>query len=149
MIKEIILQQKMERDFISSEEYVPREKLSIAQKFLDTDLIKIITGPRKAGKSIFCFLLLKGRNFAYLNFDDESLLKIENYDEIVRYMWEVYGSSEFIMLDEIQNLNNWELFVNKLKRRGYNLIITGSNSKLLSKEFASALTGRYIPMDLR
>jgi len=92
---------------------------------------------------------LKGRNFAYLNFDDESLLKIENYDEIVRYMWEVYGSSEFIMLDEIQNLNNWELFVNKLKRRGYNLIITGSNSKLLSKEFASALTGRYIPMDLR
>ena len=53
MIKEIILQQKMERDFISSEEYVPREKLSIVQKFLDTDLIKIITRPRRAGKSIF------------------------------------------------------------------------------------------------
>lgn len=148
MIKEIILQQKREKEFISRGEYIPREKLAIAEKFLNTDLIKIITGPRRAGKSTFCFLLLKGRNFAYLNFDDESLLKIENYDELIRYIWEVYGSPEFIMLDEIQNLNNWELFVNKLKRRGYNLIITGSNSKLLSREFASALTGRHIPIEI-
>lgn len=148
MIKEVILQQKREKEFISAGEYIPREKLAIAEKFLNTDLIKIITGPRRAGKSTFCFLLLKGRNFAYLNFDDESLLKVENYDELIRYIWEIYGSPEFIMLDEIQNLNNWELFVNKLKRRGYNLIITGSNSKLLSKEFASALTGRYISIEI-
>ena len=51
---------------------------------------------------------------------------------------------EFLLLDEIQNLPNWELWVNKLYRRGLNLVITGSNSKLLSSEMATSLTGRYI-----
>ncbi len=55
----------------------------------------------------------------------------------------VYGNLKFILLDEIQNLLNWELFVNRLQRQGYNLILTGSNSKLLSKELATHLTGRY------
>ena len=67
---------------------------------------------------------------------------------IIAFLPNAFAVSLTVMLDEIQNLNNWELFVNKLKRRGYNLIITGSNSKLLSKEFASALTGRYIPIEI-
>ena len=48
------------------------------------------------------------------------------------------------MLDEIQNLKNWELFVNRLQRQGYNLVITGSNSKLLSQELSTHLTGRHL-----
>jgi len=103
-------------------------------------------GPRRAGKSVFAFLLLKDKNFAYLNFDDENLLKIENNDEIIKAIFEVYSKPDFILFDEIQNLKNWELFVSKLRRRGFNLILTGSNSKLLSKEFGTALTGRHIPI---
>jgi len=115
---------------------------------LDSDLIKIITGPRRAGKSVFSILLLKDKNFAYLNFDDDNLLKVDNYDEILKVLFEVYPESKFILFDEIQNLNNWEVFVNKLQRRGFNLILTGSNARLLSKELATALTGRCISVEI-
>ena len=148
MIKDIVLQHKIEKEKFLSKDYILREKLVFAKKNLETDLIKIITGPRRTGKSVFSILLLKDRNFAYLNFDDENLLKIKNYDEIIKAIFEVYPKSEFIFFDEIQNLKNWELFVNKLHRRGYNLILTGSNAKLLSKELGTVLTGRYIPIEI-
>jgi len=148
MIKDILLQHKSERDKLLSRNYILREKLEFAQRFLDSDLIKIVTGSRRAGKSVFSMLFLKERNFAYLNFDDESFLKIKNYDEIVKGIFAVYPKAKFVLFDEIQNLENWELFVNKLQRRGFNLTLTGSNAKLLSKEFATKLTGRYIPIEI-
>jgi len=148
MIKDIVLQHRIEKEKLLSKNYILREKLGFAKKNLETDLIKVITGPRRAGKSVFSILLLKDKNFAYLNFDDENLLKVKNYDEIVEAIFEVYPKSEFIFFDEIQNLENWELFVNKLQRRGLNLILTGSNAKLLSKELGTVLTGRYIPIEI-
>lgn len=148
MIKNIILQHKKEKETLLSKTYVLREKLSFAKNFLETDLIKVITGPRRAGKSVFASLLLKDKDFAYLNFDDENLLKINNSDEIIKGIFEVYGETKFILFDEIQNFKNWELFVNKLQRRGFNLILTGSNAKLLSKELATSLTGRHIPIEI-
>lgn len=81
MLKNTILQHKLEKEKLLSKEYILREKLSFAKKFLEGDLIKVITGPRRAGKSVFAALLLKNKDFAYLNFDDESLLKIKNYKE--------------------------------------------------------------------
>ena len=83
-LKNIVLQHKLEQEEILSQDYILREKLDFAKKYLDSDLIKVITGARRAGKSIFSFLLLKDKNFAYLNFDDDQFLKIKNYDEIVK-----------------------------------------------------------------
>jgi len=148
MIKDIVYQHKLEKEDQFLKEYIFREKLDFAKKFIDSDLIKIITGPRRAGKSVAAFLLLKGKNFAYLNFDDENLLKVKNYDEIVKAIFEVYPENKYLFFDEIQNLKNWEIFVNKLKGRGYNLILTGSNAKLLSKELGTVLTGRYVPIEI-
>lgn len=148
MLKDIVLQHKAEKEKLLSKSYVLREKLDFAQKFLDKDLIKVITGPRRAGKSVFSVLLLRNKNFAYLNFGDENLLKIKNYDNIIKTIFEIYPKSEFILFDEIQYLENWEIFVNKLRRRGNNLILTGSNAKLLSKELGTALTGRYVPIEI-
>ena len=125
-----------------------REQLPGAKKHLKTKLIKAIIGPRRAGKSVFAMLLLKDKYFAYVNFDDDNLAKISNSDEIIEAVIEVYGDPQYILFDEIQNLPNWELFVNKLHRRGYNLILTGSNAKLLSKELATALTGRNISIEI-
>jgi len=148
MLKNIILQQKKEKERFLSKTYIKRDKLKDADELLKTNLIKVITGPRRAGKSVFSFLLLKNKKFAYLNFDDEGLLKVKNYDDLVKVMFEVYGDVNYILFDEIQNLENWSIFVNKLQRRGYNLVITGSNAKLLSKEFASVLTGRYVSINI-
>jgi len=92
-------------------------------------------------------LLLKNRNFGYVNFDERELIKT-NLDNLLSGVKEVYGDVKILFLDEIQNVEGWELFVNSLQRKGYNLIITGSNAKLLSKELATHLTGRHIPLEI-
>lgn len=148
MIKDTVLQHKLEKERLLGKTYFLRERLDIGKKFLDSDIIKVISGPRRAGKSVFSFLLLKDKDFAYLNFDDEDLVRVRNHDEIIRAIFEVYPGARYILFDEIQNLDDWELFVNKLQRRGFNLILTGSNANLLAKELATTLTGRYIAIEI-
>lgn len=150
-MKDYINQHRIERDRLLGLQYVEREGLEKAKIHLESNLIKIIAGPRRAGKSVFALSMLKNKNFAYVNFDDEALmgiLKIGNYDLLVDTLKEVYPDFEFILFDEIQNLKNWEQFVNKLQRRGYNLVLTGSNAQLLSGEWATALTGRTVEMEV-
>lgn len=148
MLRDTVLQHKSEKELLRARQYVTRDSLEKARKFLESDLVKVITGPRRAGKSVFAFLLLKQKNFAYLNFDDDSLLRVNSHDDIIKAVFEVYGRPQFIFFDEIQNLKNWELLVAKLQRRGHNLVITGSNARLLGMELATVLTGRYIPIEI-
>src|ERR1035437_5108488 len=144
MIKNILYQQQQERDDLLSHAYVERLDEFAKRKYLSTGLVKLITGPRRAGKSVLSLQLLKNENFAYLNFDDDLLLKHFDEDAVIQALNELYPGYEYLLLDEIQNLPNWELWVSKLYRRGVNLIVTGSNAKLLSREMATSLTGRYI-----
>ncbi len=144
MIKNILFQQQEERDLLIELPYISRIEDAIIGDYLKTTLIKLITGPRRAGKSVTALQLLKNQSFAYLNFDDELLLKYFDEDAVIQGLNDVYKDFSYLLLDEIQNLPNWEMWVNKLYRRGINLVITGSNSKLLSHEMASTLTGRYV-----
>ncbi|HQH19047.1 MAG TPA: ATP-binding protein [Bacteroidales bacterium] len=144
MIKKILNQQQEEQQFLLHQEYIQRLDADVKSELLKTSLIKVITGPRRAGKSVMALQLLKEKKFAYLNFDDDALLKQFDEDEILQGLYQVYSGFEYLLLDEIQNLKRWELWVNKLYRRGINMVITGSNSRLLSHELASSLTGRYI-----
>ncbi|MFH1454454.1 MAG: ATP-binding protein [Armatimonadota bacterium] len=148
MLKNVILQHKLEKEKLLANKYIKREKLSFAEKLIESDLIKVISGHRRSGKSVFSFLLLKDKNFAYVNFDDEKLIKTKNTDDIIKGIFEVYADPKYIFFDEIQNLDGWEIFTNKLHRRGYNLILTGSSARLLSKEFATNLTGRHINIEI-
>ena len=128
--------------------YIPRQKMVEAKSFLDSDLVKVVIGPRRAGKSIFTAHLFKDKLPAYVNFDDESLVKLEDYDELIKELHSLYGQNKYLLFDEIQNLPNWELFINRLHREGYNLLLTGSNAKLLSQELATSLTGRHVPIEI-
>jgi hypothetical protein len=148
MVKKIIYQQFEERNDLLNREYIERVDISDSSGYLSTGLIKLITGPRRAGKSVLSLLLLKNKNFAYLNFDDDMLLKHFDEDAVIQSLNEVYPDYKYLLLDEIQNLQNWELWVNKMHRRGVNIIITGSNAKLLSYEMATSLTGRFIQIEL-
>jgi predicted AAA+ superfamily ATPase len=142
MIRDILLIQKRELEKKIIAGYVERD---IELKGKGTDLIKVIIGPRRAGKSFFAMhKLSKLGSFGYANFDDEKILEIKDYDEIINTLNSLYNKPPHLLLDEIQNLDRWELFVNRLQRQGYNLIITGSNSKLLSRELATHLTGRHL-----
>ncbi len=141
MIKDILLLQKREIENKLKELYL--ERLVDAKK-LKSPLIKVIIGPRRAGKSFFALhFLSKQADFGYANFDDEKLTEVKNYDEIVAAINSIYDNPKIMLFDEIQNLQKWELFVNRLQRQGHNLIITGSNSRLLSRELSTHLTGRH------
>ena len=140
-IKEILTLQKREIETKLKEKYIERNQ----NLKLNNDLIKVIIGPRRAGKSFFAIHFLnKQGKFGYVNFDDEKLTEVDNYDEIITAMNSIYGSPNFVLFDEIQNLPKWELFANRLQRQGYNLVITGSNSNLLSRELSTHLTGRHL-----
>ena len=147
-MRSIVLSHRQERDSLLEKAYQPREYQKEAFAFVKSPLIKLITGPRRAGKSVFALLLLKKENFAYLNFDDEKLLERFDEDAVMQALQEVYPDYEYLMLDEIQNLDHWDLWVSKLYRRGCNLLITGSNAKLLSSEMATVLTGRFVEMEI-
>jgi predicted AAA+ superfamily ATPase len=104
----------------------------------------IITGARRVGKSFLSFLTLAGRSFGYLNFDDERIaLTGEKLNQVLECFFELYGDLDTLILDEIQNIEGWELFVSRL-RRSKRVIVTGSNSMLLSGELATRLTGRHL-----
>jgi len=141
MIKDILMLQKKELESLLKEQYIAREGIKLD---LSNNLIKVIIGPRRAGKSFFSLHALNKKDkFGYINFDDEKLIETEDYDEIISVINSLYSNPKILFLDEIQNLPKWELFVNRLQRQGFNLVITGSNSHLLSKELATHLTGRH------
>lgn len=147
-MKNIILAQRKERDGLLSRPYIMRQSKYDGQELMSNSLIKLITGPRRVGKSVYALLLLKDTNFAYLNFDDKMLLDNWDEDVVMKTLGEVYGNYEYLLLDEVQNLTGWDLWVSKLYRRGTNMIITGSNAKMLSSEMATVLTGRYIQIEM-
>ncbi len=147
-MRQSIQRQKLEKERVAGSDLVKRDVAENIESYLRHDIIKVVTGIRRSGKSIFCFMVLDDVDFGYVNFDEKEIAELDNYDEILRYVQEFYGDVEFLFLDEIQNLNNWELWVNSLHRRGYNLLITGSNAKLLSRELATHLTGRHISVEL-
>ena len=147
-MKDLILNQRAERDELLARPYQQRETRYDYDELLASPLIKLITGPRRVGKSVFALLMLQGKQFAYLNFDDNLLL--EKWDEqlVMQLLDDVYPDYEYLLLDEVQNLPDWDLWVNKLYRRGKNLIITGSNARMLSSEMATVLTGRYLQIEM-
>ena len=147
-MKTTILNQRVERDELLSRPYQQRHTKYDADELLQNPLIKLITGPRRVGKSVFALLMLQGQNFAYLNFDDNRLLEKWDEDLAMSALDDVYPDYDFMLLDEIQNLPNWDLWVSKLYRRGKNLIITGSNANMLSSEMATVLTGRYFQIEM-
>lgn len=119
---------------------------------LDSRLAQVVIGVRRSGKSILCYKVLQqsGINYAYVNFDDERLatLKTEDLNTVLEVLYRIYGDFKHLFLDEIQNIEGWPLFVNRLLRKGMRVFLTGSNAKLLSNELVTHLTGRHHKVEL-
>ena len=147
-MKTIILNQRKERDELLSRQYLTRRNCQDMELLLGSHLIKLITGPRRVGKSTQALLLLRDRNFAYLNFDSQPLLDAWDANLVIRMLDDVYPGYEYLLLDEVQNLDGWDLWVSELYRLGKNLVITGSNAKMLSSEMATVLTGKFIQIEM-
>lgn len=147
-MKTILQNQRKERDELLSRPYLERRSNQDMDLLLNSHLIKLITGPRRVGKSTQALLMLRNRNFAYLNFDSQQLLDAWDADLVMRMLDDVYPGYEYLLLDEVQNLEAWDLWVSELYRLGKNLVITGSNAKMLSSEMATTLTGKYLKVEM-
>ena len=129
---------------------------------LDSPINKVITiiGPRRAGKTYYVFQIMKAlmkkkvdiADILYINFEDERILPMsgEDLQGILDAFFELYEkkSKPFIFFDEIQNISGWERFVRRLNDRGFAVFITGSNSRLLGREIATALRGRTLTYEI-
>jgi predicted AAA+ superfamily ATPase len=114
---------------------------------LNSTMAQIVIGVRRCGKSTLCQKVLKqsGVAFAYANFDDAVLasMKATEMNLLMETLYRIYGEFTHLFLDEVQNIDKWPLFVNRLLRQKIHLILTGSNANLLSDDLSTHITGRY------
>ena len=107
---------------------------------------QVVIGVRRSGKSTLCYQALqaKGVKYAYADFDDERLVTLtaDQLNDVLEVLYKVYGDFDCLFLDEIQNVDGWHMFVNRMLRKKIHVVITGSNAKLLSGELATHLSGR-------
>ena len=124
--------------------------------FYDSDLIKIITGIRRCGKSVIMEQIIgeirkATDNIIYLNFEDKKIsANITDADKLIAYVEENKKDGKcYLFFDEIQTLDGWQDACKTLRLYDYSVFITGSNSKLLSSEFTKELSGRYVSFRIR
>ena len=149
-IEKVLLEQQDELDALKGEVLIHRPEEDLIN--LNSKLAQVVIGVRRSGKSTLCFNALRkaGLHYAYANFDDERLEELEtkDLDNVLQTLYKIYGKFDYLFLDEIQNIDGWPLFVNRLLRQKIHIIITGSNAKLLSAELATHLTGRHHKIEL-
>lgn len=124
--------------------------------FYESNLVKIITGIRRCGKSVIMDqieteLRQSGKKTLMLNFEDRSVSAlITTVDELIDYISQYLGKEKlYVFLDEVQMIEQWNVACRTLRLKNVSLFITGSNSKLLSKEFTKELSGRYVALRVR
>lgn len=148
---EVILNdQKSEMEGWTDEFLCSRNEESLVD--LGSPQAQVVIGVRRCGKSTLCMQTLAGAGvkFAYADFDDERLdgLDTAQLNDVLEVLYKIYGSFQYIFLDEIQNIEGWPLFVNRLLRNKMHVVLTGSNAKLLSSDLATHLTGRSSEIEL-
>jgi len=124
--------------------------------FYDSDLIKIITGVRRCGKSVIKEQIeqeLRSQGKLTLSLDFERLSvnsRITNAQELVTFVTDhLQTEKTYVFLDEVQLVDDWNIACRSLRLENLSLFITGSNSKLLSKELTKAFSGRYVSFNIR
>lgn len=149
-LERVLLDQKEELDVLRNRSFCHRKEEQLID--LDSNLAQVVIGVRRSGKSTLCFNALEAAKakYAYVNFDDENLYSftVSDMNNVLQVLYSIYGDFTHLFLDEIQNIDGWHLFVNRMLRRGVRILLTGSNSKLLSGDLASHLTGRHHTIEL-
>jgi predicted AAA+ superfamily ATPase len=150
--REILKQVMLDQRSLQGDMSVSREGLVQVKTWASNDLIVIITGIRRCGKSTLVKQLrelIHEQDFT-LNFEDERLIsfQVEDFQTLLELFIEQFGDQKTVYFDEIQNVIGWERFVRRLHEYGYKIYITGSNAHLLSKELGTHLTGRYLSFAL-
>ncbi|OGJ19047.1 hypothetical protein A3K73_04480 [Candidatus Pacearchaeota archaeon RBG_13_36_9] len=144
-----------QKEFEEENPTIEREAAAKAIKLISLDMPLVITGVRRCGKSFLLKIIkeklkLEKKRYFYINFNDDRLVNfsIDDFQKIIDFLNEQeYNENCFLFIDEIQEVSGWEKWIDRIKSR-HKIIITGSNSRLLSSEIATILTGRSISLEL-
>lgn len=143
-LETILTDQKEELATRSQETLCHRHEETLID--MNSSQAQVVIGVRRSGKSTLCYQAIQssGCMYAYVDFDDERLADIDasQLNDVLEVLYKIYGDFSCLFLDEIQNVEGWHLFVNRMLRRKIHVVITGSNAKLLSSELATHLSGR-------
>jgi predicted AAA+ superfamily ATPase len=152
----MLLRSVIEDVYVSQKEHLSTLQLGLERELrgkieLDSDLVTIITGIRRSGKSTLLRQIINSRveNCCFMNFEDPRLAGFELGD--FNKLDNIFPSEEddsFYFFDEIQNVPGWERFIRNKQDFGKKIVITGSNASLLSRELGTYLTGRHIDYEL-
>lgn len=131
--------------------------ISKIMPFYESDLIKVITGIRRCGKSVILSqiameLKSQGKEILMINFEQlEYSAQITNAESLSEYVESRIpeGKKLYVFLDEVQLIDGWNIACRSLRLKNTSIFITGSNSKLLAKEFTKELSGRYVAFFIR
>ncbi len=146
---------EQQKEFDDKKPFVDRELIGKIFSLMKLKLPIVITGLRRSGKSTLLHIVkeklnLSKKEYIYINFNDERLVDfgLEDFQKILDFINENnYLEKCYLFLDEIQETNGWEKWIDRIKEK-HPIFITGSNSKLLSKEISTILTGRSINVNL-
>ena len=146
-----IVQYNLIGNMIIRERYI--EKI---RPFYESDLVKVIVGIRRCGKSVILNQIMdeiskKTDNIIYLNFEKTAdWMKASNAEQLVAYVGEHRKAGKcYLFFDEIQELSGWEMAIKDFRLGNNSVFITGSNSKLLSHDITTRLSGRYVKFQVR
>lgn len=125
---------------------------------IDSFPLQVFVGVRRSGKSFLLFQKMRqmleiGRTWAdmlYLDFEDTRLdgFTASDFNLILECHQEMYGKRPMLFFDEMQNIEGWQKFARNLADKKYNVFITGSNAKMLSREIMASLGGRFLPVEV-
>ena len=146
---------ELQNDLFFREKYLKK----IRDFYHETEIIKVITGVRRCGKSSLMHMIMKELldsgvcedNILYFHLDKRPYYDVTTAKVLDRVIEEnaIVKGKKYLFIDEIQNIKNFEPILNAYREEGdFSIFITGSNSYLLSGELATKLTGRYIELEL-
>lgn len=143
--RQVIFEQRAKQADLGTERQIDPKLLTCYE-------VAVITGIHRCGKSVL-MQQIRDKQMEkdyYLNFDDERLInfKVEDFQMLNEVFMEDFGAQKHYYLDEIQNVEGWERFVNRLYGQGCIVFVTGSNANLLSRELGTFLTGQHVTMEL-
>ncbi|MDD6545793.1 MAG: ATP-binding protein [Pseudomonadota bacterium] len=144
LLESVLSLQRKKTENRAGERLFPR----MAEPEIDTESpqAQLITGVRGCGKTTLCLKILRERGvrFAYADFSDERLtgLRSDQLNDVLEVLYMINGDFSCLFLDEIERVEGWELFANRLLRKRMHVIAAGSGAGLLSGRFATHLTGR-------
>ena len=138
--------------------FMREEYLNKIRGFYHSDIIKVVTGIRRCGKSYFLLSVIKDlknngipeNNIININLDKRGFKNIKTADKLEEVIDKYITDDEkkYIFIDEIQNVKGFEEVINAYREDGHSIFITGSNSYLLSGELMTKLTGRYVEIEM-